>query len=121
MLGFVGLDVDVVEACVGQMQTYLIWFIGVHALDEAFPFGIHWPRAVRLIDDDELSAWFQHPSHLTETMLNIRPEINGLEGCNLIKGVFLKRKVCDTGFPHFAATFGDGFGVYLRGFLHRDG
>ena len=58
MLGLVFPDVDVAEACVGKMCPNLFGRIGMHPLDHAFPFGIHRARAVRLIDDDELTAWF---------------------------------------------------------------
>ncbi len=62
------------------MKPDFLGFVGVHPLDEAFPFGIHRPRAVRLVDDDKLSTGFEHPFHLTKAMLDVGPQLDGLEG-----------------------------------------
>lgn len=51
------------------MQPDFLRFVGMHSLNEAFPFGIHRSRAVRLVDDDKLSTRFERPFHLAKAMI----------------------------------------------------
>ena len=120
MLFGVSCDVDVVEASICHMEPDFFGLVGMHPLDEFLPFLIVTRKAVVLVDDNELPAWFECLFRLTETMLDVGPEIDGLKGCDEVEGVLLERQLSHVGLPHLATAFGDGLGVHLLGFRHRD-
>ena len=71
--------------------------------------------------DEKCPAGLQHPVNLPETPGQVRPEIDGLKGCNGVKPVVRKHHIRHTALQNGAATLRDGGLVDLFRLLHADG
>ena len=56
VLGFVSLNSDIIKACVGQVQPNFLRIVGVHTLNQLFPFLVVVRESVVFVDDDEHTA-----------------------------------------------------------------
>ena len=52
----VATNIDIVEARVGQMQSDFLRIVGVHPLNQLFPFLVVARESVVFVDDDEHAA-----------------------------------------------------------------
>ena len=93
------------------MESDFLGLVGVHPLDEFFPFLVIARKTVVFVDDDKLSARLHHPFHFIETRLDIGPEIDGLESRDEVEIVLLKRQFGHIGFLYLATTFRDSLGL----------
>lgn len=114
------MDNNVAEPCGGEDSAELIGGVGVHAVNEFFPFLIIACEAVVLVDNDEVSTIFQYFVHSAKTLLNVRLEIDRLEGCDEVETILPERQCRRTPFHYLAASRADGRSIYLATIGHRD-
>ena len=95
--------------------------IGVHPLDDLLPFSVVPGQTIILVDDQENPSARENSPHSGEALLDVRPEVDGLEGGHKGELRVTERERCHIGPPDLTTSLSDGISIDFGGFCNGDG